>query len=375
MTVIKFDHKNNKWWGALYVLSILVSDVGLNRLATVWEESGFRWPIGLTTYDCPIVEWIFLLLICISFFWFISWSVYYLCTAKDKSWGTRFNQLVNNTFSGSAYSLFSIMAFLTLLAWLPDACYEFVNSGRGLWGILINLLAMIALLSLRPICYEKEQVEPEERRVLLTGLSNISINAGKQLNLMPAIRPLEAYPNIDRIVVLLSDSVLFGIDHLATGVAKTEFEAPLTAYTGAIKRIGLPNLEQHKLQPNAPEMSVITGELTRLLQALIRAKYGREVEITYTVPVDYNRFGSCNDVCYRALQDLTHSKYKDREIVVNITPGTSIVSSVMLLNAIKGGREMVYVNQSTNKLITDETPDVMINHMNDWLQDKAEHSV
>jgi hypothetical protein len=197
-------------------------------------------------------------------------------------------------------------------------------------------------------------------------MSNVSCYNGK-LNLLPVVRPLEEYPNISRIIVLLSDSVLAGVDKLRE--ANTPYEALLNDYVDKVKELGLS--ADSKLKGGEAVTLRVESILVELLEGLVDQRFdGRKVTVEFTPPVDYNSFKACNDMCYQTLKD----DIKDCELAVNITPGTSIVASVLTLNAIKGCREMVYINQTTDKLITNETPDVTINHLEDWQKDLDAHS-
>ena len=72
----------------------------------------------------------------------------------------------------------------------------------------------------------------------------------------------------------------------------------------------------------------------------------KKMRITFTEPCDYNN----HEECFKIL--LSQVKKKDDEkhrLYFNLTPGTSVVASVMTLLSIDADRELYYYSQDTNK--------------------------
>lgn len=146
----------------------------------------------------------------------------------------------------------------------------------------------------------------------------------------------------------------------------------MSEYSEGVEKIEN-NILKKKIVLDEEIKGQIKNVLSRFLTELIFLMYGKtNIEIVFSNLVDYNDFDSCNNECYTILlSQLRAKQYTDSDIVVNITPGTSIVASVMTINAIKGDRGMIYMNQ-TNGMIESITPDVTLIQFDSWLQDRTE---
>lgn len=77
----------------------------------------------------------------------------------------------------------------------------------------------------------------------------------------------------------------------------------------------------------------------------------RTIHVDYTPPIDVNNFDLVKNTLKATLQLLQFCNYADSEIVFNLTGSTAIVSSAMVLFAMKGDRKAEYVHQTTGSLI------------------------
>lgn len=104
------------------------------------------------------------------------------------------------------------------------------------------------------------------------------------------------------------------------------------------------------------------GELCKRLQS---------IEFQYTLPVDYDDFDTCNDICYQSILSLLDlKKYSDEQIVVNITSGTALLSSVLTLNALKGSREIIYTKQNEFGDMAKINPNVTLVQIGELVEEK-----
>lgn len=95
------------------------------------------------------------------------------------------------------------------------------------------------------------------------------------------------------------------------------------------------------------------------------------LEFEYTEPVDYDDFDACNDICYQSILSLLNlKKYSDEQIVVNITSGTALLSSVLTLNALKGSREIIYTKQNKFGDMAKINPNVTLIQVGELVEEK-----
>jgi hypothetical protein len=103
----------------------------------------------------------------------------------------------------------------------------------------------------------------------------------------------------------------------------------------------------------------------------------KEIEFIFSNEVSYNSFMECNNESVRIIKHIlsacklsNNRKIEDKNIILNMTPGTAIVSSVMSLNSIKGERMMVYVDQEDGNLHINETPNASLAQLGDILAER-----
>ena len=124
--------------------------------------------------------------------------------------------------------------------------------------------------------------------------------------------------------------------------------------------------------------NIITDALSKLIINCINAQYSlnfdsETIKFHFTAPVECNEFEQCEKELYLHIYYLQKiEKYEDEHILVNISPGTSIISGVMTLNAIKGNRGLIYTRQDNTDLV-EYNPDVMV--LQDYIHDFSDELV
>ena len=177
--------------------------------------------------------------------------------------------------------------------------------------------------------------------------------------------PLAKYKNIEKIKVLLSDTMLKDYEKI---------EAELKPYCGNTEK---GNSQKQALETYAKALSGASLDLAEepikdLLRSFICIEYPnykhKLPEIELSNPVDYNDFNACNNECFYFLKNDMDHNFNDYQVVVNITPGTKPVGSALTVNAIKGEREMISINQNNNQIEVCE-PNVSLIQMNGWIEE------
>lgn len=288
--------------------------------------------------------------------------------------------IVSNTCSGSILDTLIVLTFIAFAAWIPDSVSDFIKEGT--WEYLsrpfIYIVGLIVMIWGKPGIYVMDKNIPDENRhLLLTGISNISIIGDKgKLNVVPLIKPFEKYKDIETVVVLLSDGVLCDISCLNDTRLKSVGEPLqniLRNYRDTIVDLGIGD---RKLEKKNKE---VEDALEAFLKGCIKACYpeyygNKELVFVFSSPVDCNKFKDCNEECFDILNYAMQGggkrrRYDDDEVIVNTTPSTSVVSSVMTINAIKGNRGMLCMNQQTFALEVAD-PDVTLIQFEGWEKDK-----
>jgi hypothetical protein len=88
------------------------------------------------------------------------------------------------------------------------------------------------------------------------------------------------------------------------------------------------------------------------LEKLIYDRYpDRNIKIIKSCEIDFNTFLDAKTKIEEVLQRYVLPKYKDEEILFNITGGTAPLSTAMILHALKGERKAEYVHQKDLNII------------------------
>lgn len=363
----------NQIMGSVYVIALLIFTICLDR----WCLMNFS-----LTAQKP-------LLLCMGIALIVSCVSLYLNKKEerqpDKASRTLREKvilIVSNTCSGSLLDTLVVFSFIAFAAWIPDAVTDYVKEGNPnyLFRPIIYIAGLMLMIWGKPSVYVKrKKIGEDKRRILVTGMSNVTISTWNQTtNLIPVIKPFSKYKNIDTVVVLLSNSMHSGIQQLTDDkldMLKEELKplkGCLQAYRERIKKL---SIKEDVLKYGTEETKGMETAITELVKSSVKDLYGHkgELKVMFSDPLDYNDFDVCNNACYgivnHAMQGGGYKgRYEDSEVVVNTTPGTAVVSSVMTINAIKGDRAMLCVNQFTGAV--DETnPNVKLIQFQDLDKD------
>lgn len=322
------------------------------------------------------------------------------------SWKGKLMKLIFNSGSGNWIDICFILSFFLYIAWLPDSCSDFIKEDKSPFRFFLYCGGLALLVFIKPVVYkDDEPVSADERTLLVTGISHIRNKP--YISIEPIIHPLQSYKNIKKIVVLLTDDVQIQKGCLLLDLEKDETKKDiyrkykygmLSLYCShyanvegkkveeieAKLKMALTESEKEEVLKDYSlsfELSVekdfllkfqIENLLRNFIQQCAKAYYGREIEdVEFTDPVDYNNFNRCNETCYDKLVSLSNKGYKDRNIVVSITSGTASLSAALALNAIKGEREMIFINQK-DKTLVKANPNVMMVQFNELWTEKTE---
>jgi hypothetical protein len=281
--------------------------------------------------------------------------------------------LIQNSCRGRWADIMYVLAFLLYLNWLPNITLLCIQEDASYWRPLVYVLGVILLVWGKPTFGPSKDSKVEERKVLVSGLSTISIYNGKS-NCEPFFMPFDKFPNIEKVEVLLTDSFYRGKIGTFFRDASTE-KLDSNTIAGKAQEFG-DTLKREFPDGSVPKEFVESALKKFILDCISLKDYyvdkGKDVEVIFSEAANYNSFEDCNSKSVQLIKSANKKgqAYKDENMVVNITPGTSIVASVMTMNSIKGDRIMVYVDQTTGELKTDETPSAMLVQFADIINDR-----
>lgn len=292
--------------------------------------------------------------------------------------------LISNSCSGSVLDIIFIFIFLFNLAWIPDTISNFLRDGEAYYRPILYIIALIIIVIIKPQSFiSKKEIPIVERLVLVTGVSNIKYykRDWDQIiisNLETVVTPFNKYTNLKKIVILLSNEILMKLSDIGKGVPENHELYPyFMEYKKDIIEITSENkMEHNEIASNkgpliGKEQEKITAILTLLIKRCIKyfcKNYTNveDLQFEFTSPVDYNVFQECNDKLYNKILCVMGERekgkclYKDENLLVNITAGTSIVSGVMTLNAIKSERGLIYTEQRPPSKLIEYDPNVIV---------------
>lgn len=357
-------------WGCVYILSLLGTIIGLDRM--IFKH--FQGEVTFCWFCETKPDW----LGGITLLLFIFALVSFILIKKEehrpekatRDWRDKVRLVVANSCSGSILDILVVITFVAFMAWIPDSISDYVKGENYVLRPLVYMLGLALLIYGKPSGYKRhEKIKPEERKLLVTGLSNVTVRVkGDELstNLMPVIMPLGDYKNIEKIKVLLSDTVLKDYKKI---------ETDLKSYSGNTEK---GNSQKQALETYAKALSGASLDLAKehiknLIRSFICIEYPdyehKPLKIEFSNPVDYNDFNACNTECFYFLKNDMEHKFNDYQVVVNITPGTTPVGCALAINSIKGEREMISINQNNNNKIDVCEPNVSLIQMNGWIEE------
>lgn len=342
--------------------------------------------------------------------------------------------LISTSCSGNMIDICFVISFFFYIAWIPDSCSDLVKGDSSLWRCFLYIGGLLVLILIKPTVYrDKKEVGNDKRTLLVTGLSYIRRNLQdtKMDSIKTTIMPFKKYKKIEKMMIVLSNHLEMNKNALKLNLDKPDDELEnaykrykykmaglyYERHNGTYNQLDLDNAKTNeewkkisnilffckewKVASTDEDKEAVLSKYTlefdlsvaeerdrTLLQGVkealrhvimdhIKMDY-QDVNfdinnIEFTTPVNYNSFDECNAICYDKLFTLMKKGYSDENVIVNITAGTSPITSALTLNAIKGNREMVYVNQKSTEQLEKANPNVMMFVFDELWTERVEH--
>lgn len=282
-------------------------------------------------------------------------------------------RFLSNAFGSRPLNLLFGFIFVMHLSWICDSAYNLVFYDNEVFSFLRLLLAiggMIGIFIIFPTRKgNKKSIPIEKRTLLVMGLSEIKVGLNKDdptkiySNIEVAIKPFGKYKFIKKVVILLSENIVKAgdcidinliQDHEGLQKALKNYKEKIVALADSKEKIkGIKSITEL-------DEEIIIPALRKIIQESIKYYYPQienvdKIQILFTSSVDYDNFSRCYKVVDEALM---RKEEKTASTIINISPGTAIVTSVMSIQAIKGDRQLVYTKQSGNKDLVDPPTNV-----------------
>lgn len=360
-----------------FVISLLVATIFTDMLVT--KYTSFWYP-----YSWTVLWWHFGIAASLAIHSFILiWRIERRDAAHKVSRNEKLALLIQNSCYGRVTDIIYVLVFLVFLDLLPNVIILCANGETSIWRMPIYLGGIIFLVLGKLTIYNKPKVDNNNRKVLITGFSKVNVTVpinqesngpiNVTTNCTPLFDPFKKYDNIEKVVILMTNNpVSCPPEEELKKVNKTKLD-PIVGKALDLQRQLIGEKDPDIINKTVKQFMLDCIKITN-------SKYDSEdkqIDIIFSHHVDYNSFKECNNESVSIIkQVLSDSKLKnnqkieDNNIIVNITPGTAIVSSVMTLNSIKGERTMVYVHQQSKTLQMDETPNAFLVQLGDIINER-----
>lgn len=263
----------------------------------------------------------------------------------------------NNSISHSWSSILFIFLFIAECNWVADAGLSIFQGEEHALPTLFLYLCSIVLLFLIYPNHRSEKTSIDQRTLLLSAISfrpdgKLPLSESSLLtcaddghiviNHLPTrgfLYPLEKYPYIHTLLVAPSTSAFATLPQLR----HQPFPRWCEAYGGKAWMEGM--TFDDVIEQGLNDREWLGAWLELVARLYLNDPTRRLKVIVSEMPVDYDDFESC----YHVIGNLLHRYEADgstSHTVINISPGTSAISGVMTIYAIKGGRLATYNRQN-----------------------------
>lgn len=364
--MMRFNWKGLKlqFWGILYIVSLLLSIIFIDKLVV----QDLHFSLEVEKWPCTVIAMIVSCFVCFVSFILVKRKET-KAKADKRSWNEKIMLMITNTGKGNFLDILVLFAFLAFAAWIPDAFLDYVKEGKCFIRPFVYIAGLALLVWGKPSVVPFETViAPDNRKMLMTGMSNVNTF---NHNIYPLIEPLKTYKYIEKLVILLSNSIWTGYENIDPSKEDEAVSVALNTYKQELGKLDLnkkENVDNSKFQ----RIKFLLDQLLKVYIKEMPDYQNKDIEIVFSEPVDYNNFDVCNDVCYYLMkEEMRKGGYKDSQVVVNVSPGTSVVASAMTLNAIKGNRAMIYTTQGKKTEVIAANPKATLIQFGELFTERA----
>ena len=257
------------------------------------------------------------------------------------------SKLLANAISPTRLGTSYLLVFVIHIGWLGNAVHGlFSETGDGfcrvLFSTVVCLVGLVGLVFFFPDGREEKNVNAKD--TILSAMSLISVPRKGQysdLNLRPLVRILEGR-EIDNCELLILRSDFNGISDEDLSKSITE----------VMEFLFIHNNENKELASKLLNGKTVVEQMEALIKKVAQIEFPERKEeiarltIEWTEPCNYNVFKSCHDALVHKIDE--KDDYNHR-LICYVSPGTSLVGTLITLMAIDGDRELYYYSQEKGK--------------------------
>lgn len=239
------------------------------------------------------------------------------------------NRFLNNALGlrtlGFIFSLF----FIFHLSWTGDILLESTNNINQLFKVIPLALGFLGAFLIFPDKTNSIQHDKSKRTSLFTGISRIKFDPLEKFESSTCytiIAPLTYYENIDKIILLCSQELVFEYK-----VVDREITCPIMKEIDSF----FPKHNKH-LNSNEQEQFI-----RNLLNTYSKYHPYKDIQIITTPLINY---ANIEDLNKHLFQSIKANNINDKNIIFNVTPGNKNISIVMSFFGAKSQREIGFVN-------------------------------
>lgn len=312
-------------------------------ICCLWVEFSAAQAIGQKSwfpYQCVAVNWIsYIILVLLTIFFIFK-------IRKEGKWfRVDLFRLLTSAIGRKWLSLFFLLVFLMQITWFIDTTFEIVVHGKIGWESLYCLLPLITMVALNVFFPSVDTrpsppINPEKRTFLVTGFSTVSNITYNNIDLF--LKPfLNLYGDIKyniQEVVILCSSTLFKADFCLS------LDDIMKLYKDGVDADTLAEFDKSLRKYNDKEFGISNRpeKFKDIIRDIIKINTKVEVDIHLSQNINYDDFNTAYDEIGKVL-----SKWEKNteRTVINVSPGTKMLTCALTLHALKGHRLIFFTEQ------------------------------
>lgn len=291
-------------------------------------------------------------------------------------------KLFTNAIHPQYINLAFLIIFLIHIGCLGNIAYSlFIASGCKLLFHIIYFFIILAGGAFLIYAFPRPtKGKKNAQKIFFSGLSTPFFDEKKsieEMNLYPLVRELFVITNSEKNILLTENDKLHIL--LSTETCKNliknieKIPSKIIGVSEHKEAVEILNNNLHRIKNTYIQNDMNEENINNALRDLIRtigsyAFYGnntlteiiRNIEIIFSIPVNYNSFEDCYSKAEKTLDDYEN----EYDIIINSTPGTVTLTSALALLSMKGNRRLLYYNQDSSIPLKYRMTEIIDNKLN-----------
>ena len=259
-----------------------------------------------------------------------------------------FRRIVASLLGGDIGTLFGLVTMVwavVYLGWITDYLREGYPLASAISAelFIINLLLFMCLMA-KPEIKGRGKVEPDPKKVLILPLSNPNLD--RLRDVPEEIKDKKEYYAVLRCLI---ERFVYNRDRCQIGRCTVE----VSKFDWFNWKVGALSIAHHF--PELERVYLITSdksspyfnEFAKGVREFFKASGRKGIEVEEVGPLDFDDYLQILRRLDETLMRINRLGYRDTDISFNISGGTSAVTAAIIIAAVKEGRQIEYLEQST----------------------------